>query len=68
MAPTASPKQNMTAKILYNPSESFSSLDEVILNSPIAVNICIIHPAEIIGEIPNYIKVPLLDAIITLAQ
>jgi hypothetical protein len=30
--------------------------------------ICPIHPAEIIGEIPNYISVPLLEAMITLAQ
>jgi hypothetical protein len=29
---------------------------------------CIIHPAEITGEIPNSINVPLLDAKITLVQ
>jgi len=68
IAPTAYPKQKMSARIFYSPSASFSSFFDVIFSNPRVIMICPIHPAEIIGEIPNYISVPLLEAMITLAQ
>jgi hypothetical protein len=58
----------MSARIFYSPSASFSSFFDVIFSNPRVIMICPIHPAEIIGEIPNYISVPLLEAMITLAQ
>ena len=67
-APTAYPKQKMMARIFSKPYASFSSFFDVIFSNPRVIIIWPIHPAEIIGEIPNYISVPLLDAIITLAQ
>ena len=68
MATTASPKQNIIARIPSSPYASFSSYFELILKSPKALRICVIQPAEMIGEIPNYMRVPLLEAMITLAQ
>jgi hypothetical protein len=58
----------MSARIFSNPSASFSSFLDVILSNPRVIIIWPIQPAEMIGEIPNYISVPLLDAMITLAQ
>lgn len=64
----ASPKQKITAKTFYRPSASFSSYFDVILNSPTAESICVIHPADMMGEIPSSMRVPLLEAMMTLAQ
>ena len=68
IATTASPKQKIIAKIPSRPYASFSSSFELILNSPKALRIWVIHPAEMIGEMPNYMRVPLREAMITLAQ
>lgn len=66
--PTASPKQSINAKVFSNLVRIFSSFGEVILNNPIAANIWMIQEAEMMGEIPNSIKVPLLEARMTLVQ
>ena len=68
IATTASPKQKIKARTFYKLEESFSSSREVIRKSPTAPKIWISHPAEITGEIPSSMRVPLLEAMMTLAQ
>lgn len=68
IATTAYPKQNIMARTPSNPSASFSSYFELILKRPNAWRIWVIHPAEMIGEIPSYMRVPRLEAMMTRAQ
>ena len=58
----------MRANVFSNLESIFSSFGDVILNRPIAENICIIQEAEMMGEIPSYMRVPLLEAKMTLVQ
>lgn len=68
ICPTAYPKQKIRAKPFYSPYKVFSSCCELGLKKPTAWTNWIIQPAEMIGEIPSSIKVPLLEANMTLVQ
>lgn len=66
--PAAYPKQRISANVFSNPYNTLLSLSLLTLRNPIAVTICMIQDADMMGPIPSSINVPLLDASMTLVQ
>ena len=68
MAVTIYPKQMIMANTFYMPYASFSSFSDMILTSPAVEKSMVIQPAVMMGDIPNSMSVPLLEAMMTLMR